>query len=87
MISLRPCKDASYLPPCLPYNKEMDKCANERGLELVFSRPSKPTDNDMVESFNGDLRQEFVNEHWFMSLQETKNTIAAFRYGFVLNFV
>ena len=34
-------------------SKVMDKWAYERGIELDFSRPGKPTDNAMVESFNG----------------------------------
>jgi putative transposase len=49
-------------------SKIMDKWAYERGVELDFSRPGKPTDNALVESFNGRLRQECLNEHWFMSL-------------------
>ena len=44
-------------------SKVMDKWAYERGLELDFSRPAKPTDNAMVESFNRGLRQECPNEH------------------------
>jgi putative transposase len=39
-------------------SKAMDKWAYERGVELDFSRPGKPTDNAGVESFNGRLRQE-----------------------------
>jgi transposase InsO family protein len=31
----------------------MDKWACERGVEIDFSRPGKPTDNAVVESFNG----------------------------------
>jgi putative transposase len=57
----------------------MDKWAYERGIELDFSRPGKPTDNAMVESFNGRLRQECLNEHWFMSLQNVRNKIEAWR--------
>ena len=37
-------------------SKVMDKWAYERGVELDFSRPGKPTDNARVESFNGRLR-------------------------------
>jgi putative transposase len=33
----------------------------------------------MVESFIGRLRQECLNEHWFMSLQDTRNKIVAWR--------
>jgi putative transposase len=51
----------------------------ERGVELDFSRPCKPTDNAMVESFNGRLRQECLNEHWFMSLTDAQDKIEAWR--------
>jgi hypothetical protein len=37
------------------------------------------TDNAMVESFNVRLRQECLNEHWFMSLQDARNKIDAWR--------
>lgn len=60
-------------------SKVMDKWAYERGIELDFSRPGKPTDNAMVESFNGRLRQECLNEHWFMSLQDAQDKIEAWR--------
>jgi putative transposase len=59
--------------------KVMDKWAYERGVELDFSRPGKPKDNVMVESFNGRLRQECLNEHWFMNLQDARNKIEAWR--------
>ena len=36
-------------------SKVMDKWAYERGIELDFSRLGKPTDNAMVESFNGTI--------------------------------
>ena len=57
----------------------MDKWAYERGVELDFSRPGKPTDNAMVESFNGRLRQDCLNEHWFMSQQDAQDKIEASR--------
>jgi putative transposase len=60
-------------------SKAMDKWAYERGVELDFSRPGEPTDNAMVESFNGRLRQECLNEHWFMSLHDARTKIEAWR--------
>jgi putative transposase len=60
-------------------SKVMDKWAYERGVELDFSRPGKPTDNARVESFNGRLRQECLNAHWFLSLDDAKAKIAAWR--------
>ena len=44
-------------------SKAMDKWAYERGVEIDYGRPGKPTGNAMVESFNGRLRQECLNEH------------------------
>ncbi len=60
-------------------SKVMDKWAYERGVDLDFSRPGKPTDNAMVESFNGRLRQECLNEHWFMSLEDARDKIEGWR--------
>jgi putative transposase len=60
-------------------SRVMDKWAYERGIELDFSRPGKPTDNAKVESFNGCLRQECLNEHWFLSLEDAKVKIEAWR--------
>lgn len=45
---------------------EGDERGCERGVELDFSRPGKPTDTAAVESFNGRLRQECLNAHWFL---------------------
>ena len=42
-----------------------------------FSRPGKPTDNGHIESFNGSLRDECLNAHWFTSLADAKGKIAA----------
>lgn len=48
----------------------LDKWANQKGIKLHFSRPGKPTDNAYIESFNGKLRDEFLNMHWFLSLED-----------------
>jgi len=56
-------------------SKVMDRWAYERGVELDFSRPGKPTENATVESFNGRLRQECLNENWFMSLDDAQSKI------------
>jgi putative transposase len=57
----------------------MDKWAYECGVELDFSRPGKPTDNAKVESFNGRLRQECLNAHWFLSLEDARRKIDEWR--------
>lgn len=60
-------------------SRVMDHWAYENNVELDFSRPEKPTDNAMVESFNGRLRKECLNEHWFLSLEDARHKIEAWR--------
>lgn len=51
----------------------LDKWAYQKGIKLHFSRPGKPTDNAYIESFNGKLRDEFLNMHWFLSLEDLQD--------------
>ncbi len=53
-------------------SKVIDRWAYEKGVELDFPRPGKPTDNTKVESFNGRLREECLNAHWLLSLNDAK---------------
>ena len=48
-------------------------------MQIDFSRPGKPTDNAYVESFNGTLRSECLDAHWFVTLAEAKQVIEAWR--------
>jgi putative transposase len=56
-------------------SKALDAWAHQHGVKLEFSRPGKPTDNAFIESFNGRLRQECLNQNWFLSLAEARETI------------
>jgi len=49
------------------------------GGQLGFSRPGKPIDNAKVESFNGRFREECLNEHGFLSLDDATGKIEAWR--------
>lgn len=60
-------------------SKAMDRWAYENGVELDFSRPGKPTDNAKVDSFNGRFREECLNAHWFLSIDDAKCKIEAWR--------
>ena len=57
----------------------LDVWAYERGVKLRFIEPGKPVQNAFIESFNGKLRDECLNEHWFLSLGEARETIEAWR--------
>lgn len=56
-----------------------DKWAYENGVEIDFSRPGKPTDNAKNESFNGRFREECLNAHWFLSLEDARRKIEVWR--------
>ena len=56
-----------------------DQWAFGHGVELHFIAPGKPTQNAFIESFNGKFRDECLNENWFMSLQEARMKIEAWR--------
>lgn len=60
-------------------SKALDRWAYENGVTLDFSRPGKPTDNAFIESFNGRLRDECLNVHWFLSLADAQAKIEAWR--------
>jgi putative transposase len=57
----------------------MDLWAYQNGVKIDFSRPGKPTDNAFVESFNGTLRAECLDTHWFGTLAEAKEIIETWR--------
>lgn len=60
-------------------SKEVDRWAYENKVTMDYSRPGKPTDNPFVESFNGSFRDECLNAHWFLSLEDAKEKIEAWR--------
>ena len=43
-------------------SKRLDQWAYLSGVELDFIRPGKPTDNGLIEAFNGRFREECLNE-------------------------
>jgi putative transposase len=59
--------------------KAMLNWAHRRGIALRLIEPGKPNQNAYVESFNGRLRDECLNEHWFMSLAHARALIEAWR--------
>ena len=53
--------------------------AHRKGIALRLIEPGKPNQNAYVESFNGRLRDECLNEHWFVSLAHARTVIEAWR--------
>jgi transposase InsO family protein len=59
--------------------KAMLTWAYRNGVALRLIEPGKPNQNAYVESFNGRLRDECLNEHWFTSLAHARTVIEAWR--------
>ena len=55
------------------------KWSESISLKWHYIEPGKPMQNGTIESFNGRIRDEFLNQHWFMSLKEAKELAEAWR--------
>ena len=62
--------------------KALDAWAYQRGVNLHFIEPGKPVQNAFIESFNGRFRDECLNEHWFISLEDARKNIEAWRQDY-----
>jgi len=60
-------------------SKVLDKWAYEHSVTMDFSRPGKPMDNAMIESFNGSFRDECLNVNWFLSISDAREKIEMWR--------
>jgi putative transposase len=48
----------------------------EHHVRPLLIEPGKPMQNGTIERFNGKFRDECLNEHWFQTLQQARQTIA-----------
>ena len=62
--------------------RALDAWAYAQGIRLHFIEPGKPNQNAYVESFNGRFRDECLNEHWFLSLAQTRQIVEAWRLDY-----
>jgi putative transposase len=63
-------------------SKALDEWAYRNGVQLDFIRPGKPTENGLIESFNGRLRDECLNMHTFLSMDDVRQTLEAWRFDY-----
>jgi len=52
------------------------------GVKLHFIDPGRPVQNAFIESFNGKLRDECLNQYWFVSLEEARRIIKLWRIDY-----
>jgi transposase InsO family protein len=55
--------------------KALDQWAYENKVTLHFITPGRPMENGYIESFHGKFREECLNEHWFLNLDDARETI------------
>lgn len=63
-------------------SKALDQWAWDRGVQLDFIRPGKPVENAFIESFNGRLRDECLNVNEFLSIEDARGRIEAWRQDY-----
>ena len=57
-------------------SRSMDAWAYQHGIQLDFIRPGKPAENGFIESFNGRLRDECLNDEVFFTLEDVREKLA-----------
>lgn len=60
-------------------SQNLDIWAYQNKVDLKFIQPGKPVQNAYIESFNGKFRDECLNQHWFMNLEEARFEIEKWR--------
>jgi putative transposase len=63
-------------------SKVLDQWAYENKVTLHFITPGRPMENGYIESFHGKFREECLNEHWFLNLDDARETIEAWRIDY-----
>ena len=63
-------------------SKTMLAWSKPAGVRLHFIDPGRPVQNAFIESFNGKLRDECLNQHWFVSLEEARRIIKSWRMDY-----
>lgn len=86
---LRRLENLRGLPPTLKFDNGSEFTSNamlgwaaETSVELHFIEPGKPTQNGSVESFNGRLRDELLNEHSFPTIFHARSAVEAWRLDY-----
>jgi putative transposase len=58
------------------------KWAGDNGVDWHYIDPGKPQQNGFIESFNGSLRDELLNEEIFDCLDDARRKLALWRYDY-----
>jgi putative transposase len=62
--------------------RALDAWAYWKKVKLDFIRPGKPIENAYIESFNGRLREECLNDQVFLSIEDAQHKLEAWRIDY-----
>jgi len=63
-------------------SRVVDQWAYQNQVALHFIERGKPTQNALIESFNGKFRDECLNQNWFVDLRHAREVIEAWRVDY-----
>jgi putative transposase len=63
-------------------SKALDQWTYENHVRLHFITPGRPMENGYIESFHGKFRDECLNEHWFLTLDDARETVESWRLDY-----
>ncbi len=63
-------------------SRVLEAWAHQHAITLHFIDPGKPVQNAFCESFHGRVRDECLNEHWFLGLGDARQLVEAWRQDY-----
>ena len=63
-------------------SRALEAWAYQQSIQLAFIRPGRPVENGYIESFNGHLRDEFLNTEIFFSMSDVRQKLERWRHGY-----
>lgn len=63
-------------------SRVLEEWAHQHAVALHFITPGKPVENAFCESFHGRLRDECLNEQWFLSLADARQIVETWRQDY-----
>jgi len=58
---------------------DVQRWAQDRGIQWHYIEPGKPTQNSHIESFNGKLRDECLNRNLWQDIAEVRREVEQYR--------
>jgi putative transposase len=63
-------------------SRALEEWAHQHAVTLHFIDPGNPIQNAHCESFHGRLRDECLNEHWFLGLADAQQIVEGWRQDY-----